>query len=154
MSPSERTSASGYCVVFDTRLVPEQDPEEAWSQARALLESLQADDPDFKYAIEVWDRRPGYRISRDELVVKAVASAYEEMTGHPIGYGGGLGSNIAAIGTADTHYLAYEGIPCVNAAGPAPREWVAHAANERLPIETLVKNSQAVALTILRYFGL
>jgi acetylornithine deacetylase/succinyl-diaminopimelate desuccinylase-like protein len=141
-------------VLLDIRLVPGHDPEEAWADLRKLIEGLQAQDPDIKATIEVWDRRPGYTLSRDNALMKATAGAYEELVGRPIQSGGWPVSKVAAIGTTDTHYLAYEGIPCVNAAGPTPEEAVAHAANECIPIDILVGNVKAVALTILRYFEL
>jgi acetylornithine deacetylase/succinyl-diaminopimelate desuccinylase-like protein len=141
-------------VIFDIRLVPGHDPEDAWADLRRLLERLQAEDPDLKATIEVWDRRPGYSVPRDSPLVRAAAAAYEELVGRPIQYGGWPGSNVAAIGTTDTHYLAYKGIPCVNAAGPTRGGGGAHAANESMPIDVLIGNVKAVALTILRYFTL
>jgi acetylornithine deacetylase/succinyl-diaminopimelate desuccinylase-like protein len=141
-------------ILLDIRLVPGHNPEEAWADLRKLIEALQAQDPAIKATIEVWDRRPGYSLPRDNAIVKATASAYEELIGRPIKYGGWPVSKVAAIGTTDTHYLAYEGIPCVNAAGPTPEGVVAHAANECIPIDILVENVKAVALTILRYFTL
>ena len=141
-------------ILLDIRLVPGHNPEEAWADLRKLIEALQAQDPAIKATIEVWDRRPGYSLPRDNALVKATASAYEELVGRPIQYGGWPVSKVAAIGTTDTHYLAYEGIPCVNAAGPTREGGVAHAANECIPIDILVENVKAVALTILRYFTL
>ncbi len=139
-------------VLVDIRLVPGHDPETAWADLRNLLGRLQSEDPDIKATLEVWDRRPGYTIARDTPLVKAVAAAYEEIVGKAIKYGGGPVSRVASIGTTDTHYLAYEGIPCVNAAGPTPENSGAHAANESMPIDVLIGNVKAVALTILRYF--
>jgi len=65
---------------------------------------------------------------------------------------GGFGGGIASIGTTGTHYLVYEGIPCVNAVDPASDRIITHAANEAMPVDFMVKNVQAVALTILRFF--
>jgi acetylornithine deacetylase/succinyl-diaminopimelate desuccinylase-like protein len=141
-------------VLLDIRLVPGHNPEEAWADLRRLIERLQSQDPDIKATIEVWDRRPGYTIPRENALVKATASAYEELVGRPIQYGGWPGSKVASIGTTDTHYLAYEGIPCVNAAGPTSERAGAHGANESMPINFLIGNIKAVALTILRYFEL
>jgi len=139
-------------VLLDIRLVPGHDPEEAWTGLRKLIEDLQEQDSDIKATIEIWERRPGYTLKRDNPIVKAVAGAYEELVGKPIQYKGWPISKVAAIGTTDTHYLAYEGIPCVNAAGPTPEGGVAHAANECIPIDILVENVKAAALTVLRYF--
>ncbi len=136
-------------VVFDARLVPGHDPEDAWRDLRALLERFQSEDPDFKAKVEVWDRRPGYKLDWEWPVSKAVASAYEEIAGKPVTYGGSAGR-----GTTDTHYLIYEGIPCATLKGPFPQPRVVHAANEKIPLDILVKNAQAGALAILRYFGL
>jgi acetylornithine deacetylase/succinyl-diaminopimelate desuccinylase-like protein len=141
-------------ILLDIRLVPGHDPEEAWADLRRLIEGLQSQDSDIKATIEVWDRRPGYTLPRDNALMKATAGAYEELVGRPIQYGGWPVSKVAAIGTTDTHYLAYEGIPCVNAAGPTPEGGIAHAANENIPIDILEENVKAVALTILRYFDL
>jgi succinyl-diaminopimelate desuccinylase len=143
-------------VVFDIRLVPGHDPEAALADLRALLERLQAEDPDMRATVEAWDRRPGYQQSSDNPLARAVASAYQELTGQEIQYGGRSGGarRHLNLGTADTHYLIYEGIPCFNVAGPSQGIEPGHTANEALPIQVLMSSTRSAALTILRFFGL
>ncbi len=142
-------------LLVDARLVPDQDPETVWVELRAVLAKLQSDDPDFAWELEVPDHRPGYHTKLDDPVVMAVSAAYHQLTGLHLKVREPGESGPLTIGTTDTHYLAYEGIPCVNLPGPVAETQPvnAHLANENVTIATLVASTRCLALAILRYFN-
>jgi acetylornithine deacetylase/succinyl-diaminopimelate desuccinylase-like protein len=68
-------------------------------------------------------------------------------------YGDVQNPRLPTIGTTDTHYLVYEGIPCCGFLSPAPRGGNGHAANEHMPIDGLVEITRSAALAFLRYWS-
>lgn len=141
------------CRVFiDARLVPGNEPEDVWKELDKLLKKFEAEDPDFKAEYKITEKRPPFTVSKDEPIIKAVASAYEELMGEPPKYN--PIPEFPSIGTGDTHYLVYEGIPCIESQGPRAKEPLgSHSANEHVPIDCLVNSTKTTALSVLRFLG-
>jgi len=151
--PTTQTSQKpAFCrIFFDTRLVPDHDPDDVWRDVQAILDRLSAQDPDLRYSIGEIDRRPGYRVDFDWPVVKAAASAYEALAGRPPEFGDAVPQHFS-IGTTDTHYLAKLGIPAASVVSPARPDAAAHQANEYMGIDPLTMGTKATALAIMRYW--
>ncbi|WP_347548605.1 M20 family metallopeptidase [Pseudalkalibacillus hwajinpoensis] len=131
-------------TTLDIRTVPGQDHEVLKQEIQAILNRLAEKDPDFKADFEVIEDRPWTSTDRDEPVVKAVATAYENVTGKKPVYNG-------VPGATDGTFLHLAGVPIITT-GAGDRE-VPHQTDEYVDIADLVETTQLyreAALEFLR----
>lgn len=145
-SPAQLNVMPGEALAYvDIRTVPKQDHEAVRAALRAILADLGAADPDFRASIEFIEDRPVVAIGRDEPIVRAAASAYEDVTGKPARYNGVPGA------TDGTFLSAWKGIPClVN--GPGPRH-VPHQADEYVEVAELVEAARVYVVAARRFLA-
>lgn len=70
-----------HCMTtLDIRTVPAQDHDELLGKIDAIIQRLQADDPDFKVELTVLDNRPATATTKEQPVVQAIYEAVAEVT--------------------------------------------------------------------------
>jgi succinyl-diaminopimelate desuccinylase len=143
-SPAQLNVMPGEALAFvDIRTVPMQDHEAVRRSLRAILAKLAADDPEFRASIEFIEDRPVVAIGKDEPIVQAAASAFEDVTGRQPVYNGVPGA------TDGTFLSAWKGIPClVN--GPGPRH-LPHQADEYVELAELVEAARVYVVAAHRF---
>jgi succinyl-diaminopimelate desuccinylase len=132
-------------VVLDCRLIPGQDAEKLQMKIAQLAESAVAADPRLNYTLEVLEVRHPTATGRDEPVVRALASAYTDLTGQPPIYGGVPGS------TDGTILHARKGIPIVTC-GPGDIH-IPHHVDEWVSIDEIKLAARLYVLAALRFLG-
>lgn len=130
-------------IAYDIRTIPEQDEDELITKIQRTLERVKDEVEDFKYELEVIERRPCVSTDPDNPLVKAVDKAYRSVTGREPPYNGVPGA------TDGTFLRAWKGIPVV-VVGAGGRE-VPHQVDEYVDIDQLVETTRIYALSIL-YF--
>jgi succinyl-diaminopimelate desuccinylase len=134
--------AEGY---LDIRTVPKQSRDRVRGELQGILESLAAEDPDFRAGIEFIEDRPVVAIGREEPIVVVAAGAYRELTGREPRYNGVPGA------TDGTFLSAWKGIPClVN--GPGPRH-IPHQVDEYVEVAELEEAARIYALSAWRFLN-
>ena len=139
-------------ITLEGRLVPGHSVEAFWKEVRSVIAKLQRTVPGFHAKIEVLEKRPAYSIKENHPLVQTVIDAYKQVVGkaplmNPMRY--------PINATADPHYFAAEGIPCVTF-GPAELERGNDAKqmfieNESLSVSKIVDTTKILALAIARY---
>ena len=134
-------------LTFDLRIVPGMTEQSVRDDMTALLDSLQADDPDFQYELVIpqSDYQPNMparpATSVESPVVTALVEAHRQVTGSdPVV---GAGHRIGA--TADTCHFKGVGITCVEYGPGFIPIWP--MVDECIEIEQIVTATQALALT-------
>lgn len=120
-------------TTLDIRTVPGQDHEQLKKEIQAIFDRLTDEDPDFKAAFEVIEDRPWTRTDKEDPVVKAIASAYQTVTGSEPVYNG-------VPGATDGTFLHLAGVPIVTT-GAGDRE-VPHHVNEYVEVKELAVTTQ------------
>ncbi len=145
-SPAQLNVMPGEALAYvDIRTVPKQDHEAVRGALRGILAELGAGDPDFKASLEFIEDRPVVAIGKDEPIVKASASAFEDVTGRQPVYNGVPGA------TDGTFLSAWKRIPClVN--GPGPRH-VPHQADEYVETAELVEAARVYVVAAHRFLS-
>ncbi len=134
--------ASAY-VALDIRTVPSQSHAEIVERLRGILSKLKAGDPYFGAQLEVIEERPPTETPTSDRLVRAMAAAYERLTGERPSYNGVPGA------TDGTFLRAWAGIPIV-VTGAGGRE-VPHHAGEWVSEEELYAASRLYAATAMYY---
>ena len=134
--------ASAYAAL-DIRTVPAQSHEELVGRLKAILTDLASKDPDFDATLEVIEERPPTETPKDEPLVRAMAKAYDHLTGEEPTYNGVPGA------TDGTLLHAWAGIPIVTT-GAGDRE-IPHHADEWVDEEELFTTCKLYAATALYY---
>lgn len=127
-------------ATVDIRYLPSQDLRQIINELRELVRSVQRENPGLEVAIEPIASDPPTEVSPEDPVVRALVSVIREVTGSQpklIGIGGA---------TVAKHCISH-GIPTA-VFGPGDSK-EAHAANESVSIDSLIKAAKIYALTIL-----
>jgi succinyl-diaminopimelate desuccinylase len=134
--------ASAY-VALDIRTVPDQSHRDLVERLEDTLARLASEDPDFDATLEVIEERPPTETSKDEPLVRAMAKAYDHLTGEEPTYNGVPGA------TDGTFLNAWAGIPIVTT-GAGDRE-IPHHADEWVGEEELLTTCKLYAATAMYY---
>jgi len=105
--PQINVIPSSAYVALDIRTVPSQSHEEIRGYLEQCISTLEAEDPDFEASMQVIEERPPTSTDREDPLVRAMAAAYEGITGRPPIYNGVPGA------TDGTFLHAWAGIPIV-----------------------------------------
>jgi len=134
--------ASAY-VALDIRTVPDQSHRGLVERLEGILARLASEVPDFDATLEVLEERPPTETQKNEPLVKAIANAYEQLSGEEPTYNGVPGA------TDGTCLHAWAGIPIVKT-GAGKRE-IPHHAYEWVDEEELLTTCNLYAATALYY---
>jgi succinyl-diaminopimelate desuccinylase len=134
--------ASAY-VALDIRTVPGQSHEEIVRRLEEIISKLESDDPDFDASLEVIEERPWTETPRDDPLVRAMATAYAELTGEEPRYYGVPGA------TDGTFLNTWANIPVITT-GAGDRE-IPHHKDEWVSVDELSTTCKLYAATAL-YF--
>ncbi|PKM84664.1 MAG: peptidase M20 [Firmicutes bacterium HGW-Firmicutes-11] len=132
-------------MALDLRTVPGQTHEELKSEIQRIFDRLATEDPDFKATMEVIEERPWTETSKEEPVVKAIAKAYETVTGREAVYNGVPGA------TDGTFLHAWKQIPVVVTG--AGNRLIPHQSDEYVEIAELIETTKMYALTAMNFLG-
>lgn len=130
-------------IAYDIRTVPGQKDEELIEKIRGVIDEIKDEIEEFRYELEVIERRPCVSTDPNEPIVKAVDKAYREVTRKAPVYNGVPGA------TDGTFLKAWKGIPVV-VIGAGGRE-VPHQVDEYVDIDQLVETAKIYALSILNF---
>ena len=129
-------------AVFDRRFLLEEGFDRTKTEIVALLESIAADVPDFKYSIQDLMVVHPTRTPDDSPVIGALDRALHRV----LGRSGGL---VASPGTYDQKHVArIAGVPDCVAYGPGILD-LAHQPDEYCDIADLVNATKVIALAVL-----
>jgi succinyl-diaminopimelate desuccinylase len=134
--------ASAY-VALDIRTVPAQSHRDLVERLEDIMARLASEDPDFDATLEVIDERPPTETSKDEPLVRAMAKAYDHLTGEQPAYNGVPGA------TDGTFLHALAGIPIVTT-GAGDRE-IPHHTDEWVDDGELLTTCKLYAATAMYY---
>jgi succinyl-diaminopimelate desuccinylase len=134
--------ASAY-VALDIRTVPDQSHRDLVERLADIIARLASEDPDFDATLEVIEERPPTETPKDELLVRAMAKAYNHLTGEEPTYNGVPGA------TDGTFLHARAGIPIVTT-GAGDRE-IPHHADEWVEVDELLTTCKLYAATAMYY---
>ena len=130
-------------VALDIRTVPDQSHRDLVERLEDIIARLASEDPDFDATLEVIEERPPTETRKDEPLVRAMARAYDHLTGEEPAYNG-------VPGTTDGTFLyAWAGIPIVTT-GAGDRE-IPHHADEWIDEEELLTTCKLYAATAMYY---
>ena len=138
-------------ITLEGKLVPGHKCEDLIEDVEKIIKRLEAADPGFKAVVNIIETRHPYETPRHQKIVTALRRSYQQVVGkppllNPLRY--------PMNATFDTNYISLEGIPCVSLrAGPDPKEYAGHKANEFVPIDRLIACAKIYALAIIRYAG-
>jgi succinyl-diaminopimelate desuccinylase len=134
--------ASAY-VALDIRTVPAQSHRDLVERLEGIIARLASEDPDFDATLEVIEERPPTETLKDEPLVRAMARAYDHLTGEEPIYNGVPGA------TDGTFLHAWVGIPIVTT-GAGDRE-IPHHADEWVEVDELLTACKLYAATAMYY---
>jgi succinyl-diaminopimelate desuccinylase len=134
--------ASAY-VALDIRTVPDQSHRDLVERLEDVIARLASEDPDFDATLEVIEDRPPTETRKDEPLVRAMAKAYNHLTGEEPTYNGVPGA------TDGTFLHALAGIPIVTT-GAGDRE-IPHHADEWVDEDELLTTCKLYAATAMYY---
>ncbi len=131
-------------TTLDIRTVPAQDHDELLGKIDAIIQRLQADDPDFQVELTVLDNRPATATAKEQPVVQAIYEAVAEVTQKEPIYNG-------VPGATDGTFLHVHGIPIVTV-GAGDRE-LPHQIDEYVDIEELAETTAIYRLAALKFLA-
>ena len=134
--------ASAY-VALDIRTVPAQSHRDLVERLEDIIARLASEDPDFDATLEVIEERPPTETLKDEPLVRAMARAYDHLTGEEPIYNGVPGA------TDGTFLHAWAGIPIVTT-GAGDRE-IPHHKDEWVDEGELLTTCKLYAATAMYY---
>jgi succinyl-diaminopimelate desuccinylase len=134
--------ASTY-VALDIRTLPDQSHKELVERLEDIIANLASEDPAFDATLDVIEERPPTETPKDEPLVRAMAKAYNHLTGEEPTYNGVPGA------TDGTFLHALVGIPIVTT-GAGDRE-IPHHADEWVDEEELLTTCKLYAATAMYY---
>ncbi len=138
----------GECMItVDRRLIPGEDKESAVAEIVATLDTIAADDPDFRYRMAVdpqGDWIAANITDENSPLVRALKAAATTVTGTEPSY------FVANAGATDGRFYRQAGIDTV---GFGPGGERAHGANECVYIDDLVTQARVYVETASRLLG-
>ena len=132
-------------ITLDIRTIPGQEYDYIEDRLRRMIKGLEFEDKEFKTTFEVIEQRPWTATPPDHEVVKAVAKAYEEVSGKKVIYNGVPGA------TDGTFLKAWKGIEVVTIG--AGNRLIPHQYDEYVDIEELFEATKLYALAALYYLN-
>jgi succinyl-diaminopimelate desuccinylase len=150
--PDDYTGLPAACVpdscrmVIDRRYLMEESPDEVRAELQAVLASVGAERPDFRYKINEIHHVAPTMTERDAPIVKSVARAVEQVLGRPPEY-------VVSPGTYDQKHVDRIGNlkNCI-AYGPGILD-LAHQPDEYVGIADMVDSAKVMALTLNELLG-
>ncbi len=141
---TELSTYPDYCLIeLERRTIPGESVETVKEEMRTLLENIGTEDEQFKASFEVSFYRPPLEVSRDHLVVGALAKAYSKVVKQAPEF-------IGVSGWMDSAIMTAAGIPTV-IIGPGGEGF--HAATEYVDFESVITLTKIVAETIIGFCG-
>ena len=127
----------------ERRLIPGETRSDVEEEFTGLLESISADDPNFKGSYEITFFRGPMEVPREEAICQILRDGSREVTGtEPAFIGGG--------GWLDTQIIWESGTPAV---AFGPRGYGAHGAVEYVEIDSVIEASKVVERAIHLFCG-
>jgi succinyl-diaminopimelate desuccinylase len=133
----------GAYLALDIRTVPGQDHDEILKQLNEFARGLEQSTPRLKIEVDCFESRPWTETPKDNLIVKAVESAYPFIFNQQPKYGGVPGA------TDGTFLHAWANVPIVTI-GPGLRT-IPHQRDEYVGLEDVVQSARLYAATAI-YF--
>lgn len=130
-------------TTLDIRTIPGQNHQDIIEKIQGIIDQLTSERTNFKATMEVMEERPWTLTDMEEPVVKAMAAAYEKITGKVPRYNGVPGA------TDGTFLHAWKNIPIITTG--AGDRLIPHQADEYVDIDELVEASQLFALSAMYY---
>ncbi len=130
-------------VALDIRTVPAQSHRDLVERLEDIIARLASEDPDFDATLEVIEERPPTETLKDEPLVRAMARAYDHLTGEEPIYNGVPGA------TDGTFLHAWAGIPIVTTG--AGDRGIPHHTDECVDEEELLTTCKLYAATAMYY---
>jgi len=130
-------------AVLERRTIPGESASGVLSEIEGLIAELARDDPSFRATSRLLLARQPFEVSKEAPVVRAVSRALEEELGMPPRYGGQSPWMDAAL-------LAEAGVETV-VVGPSGAG--AHAAEEWVELESVVRLARVLARAVVEYSG-
>ncbi|MDP2857197.1 MAG: ArgE/DapE family deacylase [Bacillota bacterium] len=141
---TELSTYPAYCKAqFERRTLPGEDPAGIAAELESICGALKQEDPQFQAEVTLDFTRDAYEVSRDQPVVVAIASAFKEVVGEDIEFGGGSG-------WMDSALLGAAGIPTA-IFGPGGKG--GHSREESVSMRTILTGAQVLAKAILAVCG-
>ena len=138
----------GECVFsIDRRLIPGETKESAVAEIVQILDGIAADDPAFRYELDIdplQDHIPANITEEQSPLVQAMQQSIRAVTGNEPEY------FVAWAGATDGRFYRQAGIDTV---GYGPGGENAHGANEAVNIDDLVTQARVYVETISRVLG-
>jgi succinyl-diaminopimelate desuccinylase len=134
------------CDAFlDIRSLPSMHHGTLIADIRALMDGVRAQNPGYRFDLEVIDDRPATEIAVDHPLVQAVTGAHQQTYGAAPAYGGVPGSTDGTILARD------RGIPVV-VYGPGDKH-IPHQPDEFVAVEEVVRAAQVYIIAALRFLN-
>jgi len=133
-------------VWIDRRFVPGETKEELDRELHGVLEELAANDPEFKYEIEMEGITPPLDVKEDEPIVQALKKGFKAALGKEAVIGG------KCAGTDASKIVDHLNIP-MPVFGPGDYIKYSLGPNEKLKLDDLLDATKVYALAILDVLG-
>lgn len=130
-------------LTIERRTVPGETEAGVLSEIQRILEEVAAFDPGFRASCHATLSRDPFEVAPDKTVVRALATAATQVLGRAPGYGG-------QTPWMDSALLAAAGVETV-VFGPAGAG--AHAAEEWVDIESVIRTAEVLARAAVAYLG-
>jgi succinyl-diaminopimelate desuccinylase len=132
------------CDAFlDIRSLPSMSHAQLIAQIRDLMGAVQAEQPAFRFDLEVIDDRPPTEIAADHALVRTVVAAHQHLYGAAPALGGVPGSTDGTILARD------RGIPVV-VYGPGDKR-IPHQPDEFVDLDEVVRAAQVYIVAALAF---
>jgi succinyl-diaminopimelate desuccinylase len=134
------------CDAFlDIRSLPSMSHTRLIAQIRDLMDAVQAEQPAFRFDLEVIDDRPPTEIAADHPLVQTVVAAHQRVYGAVPAFGGVPGSTDGTILARD------RGIPVV-VYGPGDKR-IPHQPDEFVDLDEVIRAAQVYIVAALRFLA-
>jgi succinyl-diaminopimelate desuccinylase len=135
------------CDAFlDIRTIPAIPHAALLARIHGLIAGLCAEEPRYRFDLEVIDDRPSVEIASDHPIVAALAAAHAQIYGEPAAWGGVPGSTDGTILARDA------GVPVV-VYGPG-RKRIPHQPDEFVELDEVVRAAQVYICAALGFLGI
>lgn len=138
----------GECTItIDRRLIPGETPESAVAEMKEILDGIAAEDPDFKYEMNVdpnGDAIPANLTDENSPLVRAIWDSAQLVTGTEPSY------FVSWAGATDGRFYRLAGVDTV---GFGPSGEHAHGANECVFVDNLVTQAKVYVEVVNRLLG-
>jgi len=132
-------------IELDRRMLPSEKKEEVLGEMKEILESLQLQDPLFRYRMEEIDFAEPSEVNPEEEIVRTGVEAIQEVTGKkpPLSVFSGFTDSRFYINRCHIPTLIF---------GPGETDQI-HTTDESVEVDALVHGAHIYALIILRFLS-